>query len=205
MATPRKKKRRPVTEILPNGCHKTKMVQYTGKFPVEPVRHFIPKHDFSQDIRYAELCAPLNYRDIEFAKRASVGDIGMDASLHAVCPTLSKSSLVTSRSRISAKDGFHDLKDYLKRLCFEHKFTGDIDEDQLLKHLEECIEATDPGPQKFTMCVKLLELRGLIPDRPKKKKAPTLTDPTDPKSPDKWDKALRVIDEVNPPGAGHGG
>ena len=114
-----------VTDILKNGCHKTKMSCYKRQFFVEPVKHYCPKHDFSTDIRYAELCQPLNYRDIEVAKRVSIGDIGLDASLHAVDPTLSAKSLCTIRSRMSAKPGWGDLTDYLTRLFFDYKFPGD--------------------------------------------------------------------------------
>lgn len=183
-----------VTEILKNGCHKTKMVRYRNAFGVEPVKHFCPKHDFSTDIRYAELCAPLDYRDIEFAKRASIGDIAVEASLQEVCPGLSKKSLSATRSRIFAKTGFRDLYDFLKRLCFDYKFTGDLDEEKLLKHLEESIEAVDPGPQKFAMCVKLLEIRGHIDGGQKKKRPKSLPDPADQKSPKKWSAALKDFD-----------
>lgn len=179
--------------IHKNGCHKGKFAEYSGKYVVHSVQYFIPQHDFSLDPRYAELCEPLDYRDIEFAKRYSVGGVTQNQALHEIQPNLSPHSVQTIRCRIAAKAGWKALVDYLKRLAVDYKFAGDLDKDTLTTMLEEDIWAEGPGSKRSQLVHKLLDLRGEGKDKGKKKRdEPPTSDPT---SPDKWDEALKTIDE----------
>lgn len=181
------------TEILKNGIHRTKMLTYKGKHTIQPVLYFMPRHDFSKDIRYADLCEPLTYREIEVAKRYSYGQItGLDA-MREVCPKLSEKSFGTAFNRMSCKPEFKELWIYLKKLAFEYQFQGDMDDDKLLSLLEESINAMKPGAQKFNAAYKLYTQR----QRDKKRAAGEDTDLPNPEGEEKWEASLADFDAIS--------
>lgn len=182
-------------EITKHGCHKAKMAVYKGKFRIHAVQFFIPAHDFSTDYRFAELCAPLDYREIEYCKRYSIGNVNQDEALHDINPKLCANALKTTRCRMTVKPEVQALVAYLKRLTLEYKFTDDLDKDKLMQILEESIHATDPGSQKFNMAIRLLEIRGDIDGslKRKKKNYNSVENPKDPTNPNKWDVALKEL------------
>ena len=180
------------TDSTKSGMHKSKMAVYKGKGKVVPVPYFIPQHDFSTDIQFAELCEPLNFREIEVAKRYSYGNISGPLALHDVSPQLLELSTRTSFVRMSKKPGFKELSTYLKRLAFDYKFTGDLDDDTLLTILQECIHSMEPGIAKFNMAHKLLVIRA------KRKSKPANEEPdiSDLQGENKWEQTLSQIDKL---------
>lgn len=179
------------TEITKSGIHKTKALKDRARTKVVPVSFFIQGHDFSMDPKYAELCEPLNYREIEFAKRYSFGDIAAWKATREICPQLSHWACQSAFNRAHLKPAFKELLTYLKEVALEHSFTGKINDDQLLDMMEESLHVLSPGKQKFDMAHKLYQLR--ISNRKRARKFDP--DVHDPEGEDKWEASLSEFDD----------